>query len=375
MMTMPGALTVVMEDDVALRPLQVVLDRECDPQRQAAFADFMRHDVPDLDAWCQALRRRAPGISSARVIPVANAAALVEALPGAVVAVVEELRITEELLDRAPRLRLVQKFGTTLGNIDVEACERRGIAVRTVRRRTNIAVAEHSVALLLALAKRLPVVGGRVTPERLSAVGHPPARYDRRHTANSNWGRFTGLRTLHGATLGLIGLGEIGREVARMAAGFGMRLLYTQRTRMAPDLEEALGVAFASIDDLLAGSDFVSLHVPLNETTRGLVGTQAFARMKPGAILINTARAELVDRKVLLDALRAGRLGGVGFDVLYEEPAGEHEPLLAFDDVLLTPHLAGAARHNGLGDIAEMVIGMEEMLGSEERSDARGSGI
>lgn len=367
---MTAPFTIVMEDDVALRPLQVVLDPSCEPARRAAFAHYMRHDVPDFDAWCETLRRRVPGLAPARVVPVSDADALAAEIAHADAVVVEELKITSELLDRASQLRLVQKFGTTLGNIDTDACAVHGVDVRTLRRRTNIAVAEHTVALMLALAKRLTVVNGRVTPERLSVIGQPPAGYDRRHTANSNWGRFTGLRTLHEGTVGLVGLGEIGREVARMIGGFGTRLLYTQRTPLAPELEAGLDVRYVVLDELLAESEYISLHVPLNPTTRGMIGARAFERMKPDAILINTARADLVDRAALLEALTEGRLGGAGFDVLYEEPAADGDPLLKFDNVVLTPHLAGASRHNGLNDIAEMVIGMCRTLSGEWRQAA-----
>jgi phosphoglycerate dehydrogenase-like enzyme len=235
------------------------------------------------------------------------------------------------------------------------------VGVRVQRRRTNVAVAEHSMALMLALAKQLPLVGGRVTPQRLAEVGHSPARYDRRHTANSNWGRFGGLRTLAGATLGLVGLGEIGREVAAMARGLGMHVLYTQRTRLDPAREAEFGVTYACFDELLAESDYISLHVPMNENTRDMFGEETFARMKPGAILINTARAAIVNREALLGALRSGRLGGAGFDVLYEEPAGEDDPLLDLDNVILTPHLAGAGRFNGVNDIVDIIMAIQDL--------------
>lgn len=356
-----SGIVIAMEDDVALRPLQPMIDPSCSDERVAAFADYMRHDIPDFAAWCGELRRRAPDVFPARIVPVSDDKALAAAIGDADVAIVEELPVAAELLDAAPRLRLVQKYGITLSNIDVDACEARGVKVRIQRRRTNVAVAEHSMALLLALAKQLPLVGGSVTPQRLESVGHPPATYDRRHTANSNWGRFGGLRTISGATLGLVGLGEIGREVAAMARGFGMRVLYTQRTRLDPEREAEFGVTYASFDDLLTESDHVSLHAPMNEQTRDMFSEETFARMKPGAILINTARAAIVNRDALLGALRSGRLGGAGFDVLYEEPAREDDPLLDFDNVLLTPHLAGAGRFNGVNDLVDIVMAIQDL--------------
>lgn len=362
---------LVVEDDVVLRLVQVVLDPTCPAERCAAFADYMRHDLPDFTGWIGDLRCQLGPLYPATVRMVADQASLHEALPQADAVVVESLTLGPTELDMAPKLRLAQRFGTNLANIDTVACRARGIAVRALRRRTNIAVAEHAFALIAALAKKLNRIDKLVTPERLVAAGHPPASFDRRHTARANWGRISGLMTLHGATLGLFGFGEIGREMARIARGFGMRVLYTQRTRLDAEAEATAEISFATAEELVAASDVISLHVPLNETTRGLIDAATFSRMKLGALLINTARAPIVDRDALVDALRSGRLGGTGFDVLYAEPTAEDDPLLAFDNVILTPHLAGGSRLNGLADMAEMLGGIASILHHDGAKNGR----
>lgn len=346
---------IVMEDDPALRLFQVILDPDCPPERSAAFADYVRHDLSDFLDWRERLRESVPNLFPCEMIVVGDTRAFEAALRSANIAVVEALPVTAGILDKAPNLRLVQKFGMVLSNIDRTACEDRGIRVNLLRRRTNIAVAEHSFALLLMLAKRLQHVVGMVTSERFAAAGAPLRPYDRRHTPQANWGRVGGLRRLEGANLGLLGLGEIGREVARMGRGFEMNVLYTQRNQLDAVTEAELGVTYRPLEALLGESDAISIHLPMNGATRGFVGSDAFAAMKRGTVLINTARAEIVDRDALVDALTSGRLAGAGFDVLYAEPAQEGDPLLALPNFVATPHLAGASRMNGLEDMREMI--------------------
>jgi glyoxylate reductase len=155
-------------------------------------------------------------------------------------------------------------------------------------------------------------------------------------------------------TLGLVGLGEIGRAVARRATGFEMRVLYTQRRRLEGALEHALGVEFRALEALLEESDVVSLHVPLSAETRGVIGAPAIARMRRGAILINTARGALVDEGALVAALRDGRLGGAGLDVRAEEPPADPD-LAALPAVVATPHVAAGSGAELVRD-ARMVL-------------------
>lgn len=153
-------------------------------------------------------------------------------------------------------------------------------------------------------------------------------------------GAFLGA-TVHGRTLGIVGLGRIGRAVARRARGFDQRILYTQRSRAPEDVERSLGAERVSLDELLSQSDFVSLHVPLTPETRHLLGPSAFARMKPRAILVNTARGAVVDEAALVAALESGKLASAGLDVYEHEPA-IHPRLLELPNVVLTPHIGSA---------------------------------
>ena len=180
---------------------------------------------------------------------------------------------------------------------------------------------------------------------------------------------------MHGSTLGIIGLGEIGREVAARANPFEMSILYHQRSRLATDVEMALGARYVSLHELMANSDYIVVQLPLNDSTRGIVDRKALEIVKPGAILVNAARAHLVDRDALVDALKSGRLGGVGMDVGYAEPAEPDDPLLAFDkgNVILQPHLAIAHRENGLKDMRQLALNLWNATRSDRAIGAGGT--
>lgn len=354
---------LVVEDDAFLRLVQVVLDPRTPAARVAAFAHFVAHEEPDFAGWCAQLRARLKSLYPAEVRLVRTPEEVRSALPGAHALIVEALAVGEpEIAVAGGALRAVQKYGTVLSNVDAEACARAGVRMLTLRRRANMACAEHALALLLALARRIPETAGLVSVEQLRAAGFSPTHYDREHTAAANWARVTGLRDLFRGTLGIVGLGEIGREVALRAAAFGARLLYTQRRRLAPQEEARYGARYAPIEELLAQSDFVTLHLPLNDATRGLIGARELALMKPSAMLVNVSRPELVDRAALLDALAAGRLGGVGLDPHYDAPGRADDPLLAHRNAIVTPHLAAAPRYNALEDIEELLLGLDRAL-------------
>jgi phosphoglycerate dehydrogenase-like enzyme len=218
---------------------------------------------------------------------------------------------------------------------------------------------------MIALAKRLCETARLVDDAALREAGFDPTPYDRRYTTNSNFGRIGGLRTLDGSALGVIGMGEIGRNLARRAAAFGMKVIYHQRRRMNDLDERDYGAEYVSLDELLERSDFLSLHLPLNETTKGILDRRALDRVKRGAILVNVSRARLVDREALLEALDSGRLGGYGLDVGYEEPASPDEPLLKYKNVILTPHLAVAGRVNGMLDMAAVFTKLNRAIAAK----------
>lgn len=369
--TAETAVTVIaVEDDKVLRFLQVLLDPATPAERMNVFADYVAHDI-DQQTWLADVHARVPGIFPSSVKLIKTTEELHAVLPQAEALVVESMAVGAAELVLAPRLKFIHKFGMRADNIDLAACVARGVTVKTQRRRTNIAVAEHTMALILGLAKQLHRLAGKVTVERLQPLGYEYRKYDTRHTGANNYGRVGGLRVIHGMTLGLLGMGEIARELVPMARAFGLNIRYHRRNRLPPAEEAALGIAYCGWDDLFTGSDILSVHVPLEAATRGLVGAAALNQMKRGAWLINTSRADIVDHDALLAVLKSGRLGAAAADVHYQEPVAEDEPLLAFDNFLMTPHFAGGPRQTLLDDIEEIACNIQQALGLNRKAQEK----
>ncbi|HWI15740.1 MAG TPA: NAD(P)-dependent oxidoreductase [Burkholderiales bacterium] len=359
---MSTARVIVVENDPFPRLLRAFLAAADEPGETAAIAEFLAHDVPDYAAWLAQARARAAGLHPAEVRLAATREELHAALPDADAVVVESLPVGAQELSLAPRLRVVQKYGTVLRNIDTAACAQRQIPVLTLRRRANIACAEHAWALLLALERKLCTIDGLVSMEALRAAGYAPGMFDARYTPNSNWARIGGLRTVYGRTAGIIGLGEIGREVALRAAAFGMDIVYHQRTALAADEAAPWQARYCDLSELLATSDVVFVTVPSNPSTRGLIGAAELARMKAGATLINVSRAAIVDRAALLGALRSGHLGALGLDAFYDEPARPDDPLLGWKNAIVTPRVAAQPRLNALADLSDVMANLATAL-------------
>src|SRR5919109_1103925 len=352
-----GRPIFVIEEDRFLRFLQIVLDPAAPAERVAAFSHFLAHDLPDLLGWCNRLRPRLGGLYPAEVRFAKNETTLLDALGGAQVVLVQDLAIAAREIAAAGRtLKVVQKYGTITTRIDHAACAAGGARVLTLRRRANISTAEQALALMLALARKLNQSANLISADQLKSAGFSPTQYDRTQTPNGNWARISGLRTLYGQQLGIIGLGEIGRELALRAAALEMRIVYTQRHRADAHLEERYQARYCSLEELLQNSDCLSLHLPGGEATGGIIGRRELAMIKPGALLINVSQPQIVDRAALLDALVSGRLGGFGLDIFYDEPGHAHDPLLGFRNVIVTPHLGGSPRFNALDDFEEMLL-------------------
>ena len=349
-------MRILVESDHFLKILPVILDPKAGDEHRRAVADFFAHDIPDFPGWCEKFRAEIPGLYPADVEFAADQAAFEDKLPSADAVIVESLILGRDAVARMKPTAIVHKFGGITSNIHVAACEERRIGVFKVARRGNVAVAEQAFALMIALAKGLGRYNGMVTAEDLTAAGHAIRPYDRRYTGGSNYARIPHLRSLQGATLGIVGFGEVGREIAKRAAAFGMILFYHQRTRLPPEDEMNFGARFASLPDLMAQSDYIVVQLPLNDSTRGIIDSKALKVVKPGATLINTARADLVEPEALIEALDSGRLAGVGMDVGYSEPWRSDDPLLKYKDgrVIAMPHTAVGDRKVGLEDLAEM---------------------
>jgi phosphoglycerate dehydrogenase-like enzyme len=253
-----------------------------------------------------------------------------------------------EFFRSAPKLKLVQLLSAGYDRVDIEAARKAGVPVANNGGANAIAVAEHTILLMLAVLKQLvrfhlDVVAGR---------WRPPASSE------------SPVYELSGRTVGIVGLGNIGKEVARRAAAFDARVQYYDIVRLSAAEEDALGVRFVLLSELLRTSDIVSLHVPLTDATRQMLGARELRLMKPGAILVNTCRGPVVDEEALYQALKEGRLGGAGLDVLVDEPPPKDHPLFSLPSVTLTPHSAGptwenwtARFRNGFDNIQRVAAG------------------
>lgn len=242
------------------------------------------------------------------------------------------------LLDRMPNVRVISNFGVGVDHIDVAAATARNIPVGNTPGILDGATADMGFALLLAVGRRL-VEGDRY------ARGPDFLRYDPSYMLG---------REIHGSTLGIIGMGRIGEQVAKRARGFDMTVLYHNRNRK-PAAEASLGVRYTFMSELLSTADYVMLTVPLTKETTGLIGRAELALMKPTASLINIARGAIVDKGALSEALAARRIYAAGLDVTDPEPLPRDHPLLKLDNVIITPHLGSATEQTRL-KMAEMSV-------------------
>jgi phosphoglycerate dehydrogenase-like enzyme len=354
---------IAVQDDKILRFLEVILDPRVSAERVDAFRDYLSFDWPDVDGWFEEQRRIAAAICPSTIHLCEDEAAMRAVLPEADAVVSESFHIGADDLAAAPRLKFVQKFGIDARNIDVAAVEKAGLAFRRLRRRVNGTVAEHAILLMMAVGRKLVETDGALDFASLQALGYHPKKFHPDHVAGANWARVNGLVALQDATLGALGLGEVGREVAQRAKAMGMRIVYYQRSRLPEEIEREFDAEYVSYEALLEQSDFISVHLPLNGTTRGMIDREAFARMKEGAIIANISRAHIIDRDALIEALDSGRLGGAGLDVHYEEPGAPDEPLKNYRNVVLSPHIAVAERRHNMADTAELVRNLAEILG------------
>jgi glycerate dehydrogenase len=304
----------------------------------AAFLDYETVSNGDLDT--ADLSRCAPGM---RFYPLTTESQLAERIADAQIVLINKVKLTRELLAGAGKLELIAVAGTGTDGVDLAAAEERGIAVCNVRGYCTTSVVQHAWALILSLTQhlrqyaRLATDGSWVENEKYAVLGFP-------------------IRALSGRVLGIVGWGTLGRGVAAVGEAFGMRPIICNRPGAPPEPGRV------SLDELLVTADIVSLHCPSTPATRGLIGARELGLMKADALLINTARGALVDSAALAKALRAGRLGGAGIDVLPQEPPTDGDPLIAPDipNLIVTPHIAWAAREARQRCIDEMAANIAD---------------
>ena len=278
-----------------------------------------------------------------------------ERLQDCSIAIINKAPLSADLLARLPALEMIAVAATGCNSVDLEFCRARGIAVANVPGYARHTLPEHVFALILALARNLIAYRQSVqsgcwqASSQFCAIAHP-------------------IRDLHGATLGLVGSGSLGLGVARLAEAFGMRVLRAERKGAV-----ALRPGYVAFPEVLAAADVLTLHCPLTPTTQGLIGRDELRAMKPGALLINTARGALVDEAALITALREGWIAGAGLDVISAEPPPADHPMLAADllalpNLLLTPHVAWASRPAMQALADQLIDNIEAFVRGEVRN-------
>lgn len=279
--------------------------------------------VTDFPDAAEVAREMAPSGFELAIVP-ARSAEYKEAMRDAeyLVGFVDML-IDDELYRTGPRLKLVQLLSAGYDKANIEAARRGRVPVANNGGANSVAVSEHAILLMLGVSRQLIKQHANVTAGRWRGNNTPR------------------VHELRNKTLGIVGLGTIGKKTARLAAAFGMHLTYHDIARLTEDAEDSLGVRFRLLRELLRTSDVVTLHVPLNASTKHMIGAAELALMKPSAIVVNTSRGPVIDEVALHKALSSGAIAGAGLDVFDKEPPPSDNPLFTLDNVLLTAHLAG----------------------------------
>ena len=256
--------------------------------------------------------------------------------------------VDDELFETGPNLKLIQLLSAGYDRADIEAARKAGVPIANNGGANSVAVSEHAVLLMLAVSRQLV----------------------RQHTsvAAGNWrGNETPrVHELRNKTLGIVGLGTIGKKTARLAAAFGMNIIYYDIARLAEHQEDAIGVRFRLLKELLRESDLISLHTPLNDTTRHLIDAEELSLMKESAILVNTARGPVINEAALYDALTEGKILAAGLDVFDQEPPQPDNPLFKLDNVILSAHLAGPTFESNIARVRNAFDNVQRVARGEK---------
>ena len=332
-----------------------------DPQAREhapSFAELFADRSVEV-TWLYNPERRAPSFpdlyveNAAILCDAGDPIAVAAAIEGADVLILHKEAVDPAVLRRAPRLRLIQHLGQDIRGIPLAVARELGVLVAAVPLTNYLAVAEHAWAMILGHLKRLPQQRAHMQTRR----------------AGESWGHFPGQQFACDLTLGLVGLGEIARPLARMARACDMRVRYWDRVRF-PELEAQLDLEYAEWDDLFRESDIVSVQLALNPQTEGIIGAREIGLLKPTALFVNTARGRLVDQVALTAALRERRIGGAALEVFAEEPLPADDPLYDLHDDLannltLTPHCSSLAPASWLRDSQAVWYNVHRLLRGE----------
>jgi len=258
-------------------------------------------------------------------------------------------RVDAEMIKQAPKLKLIHKCGVGVDKIDLDAARQRGLTVYLTAGINAIPVSEMALLLMLAVMRHLV--------------------YANINLRNRKWVQteLKGMnRHLTGRTVGIVGMGNIGKNLVALLKGFACRILYYDVVRLPPEMEMTLGIIYRSLEELLRQSEVVSLHVPATPETEYMINAATLAMMDRGAILINTARGELIDEAALVEALQKGIIAGAGLDVFAQEPIDPGSPLLKLDNVILSPHVAGSTLNNMSARAVRIAKNLEAFLAGGE---------
>ena len=269
--------------------------------------------------------------------------------------------VDEALLNALPNLRAVLKLGRSYSNIDVDAVRGRGLEFACVPRKGPNCVAELAMTLILALSKDLVVSNESVAMGAYRYRGLKPEITAERKIA-FHWMHNMRVHEVVGKTLGIIGMGEIGCELARRASVMGMRNLYYKRSPLSAELESVFDATYAGLDDLLAASDYVCVATPHTPQTEGMIGAAQIALMKDSAYIVNIARGGIIDEDAMIEALSENRIAGAGLDVFTYEPLPAESPLCALDNVILCPHIGGGTGTNRNIELGAALAEMNRIL-------------
>lgn len=332
---------VFAEEDALFRLMEMGLRRALTPEGEKILRYFFGDEfsAPLKELTTMADRLELPPAIETTVCR--SGEVLDRTLPSADFVVVEASTLGKKQVEACgSKTQLIQQFGRSYANIDVATARKLNIPVANLARLSSQSSADHITALILALARNLMKAHRSVVGRRDPAA--PPVFAKDPPRNKFNWAGIRNFKILSHSTIGFIGLGENSGFVARRMRSMGMRVLYFKRTRLSPEEEAGFGgVSYAPLDELLAQSDFVSLHIPYEKSTEKFAGREFFAKMKPGAYLINSARGGILDEVALYESLKAGHLGGAALDVYRYEPVPSNTPLLELDNVLWTPHISG----------------------------------
>jgi D-3-phosphoglycerate dehydrogenase len=330
-----------------------------------ALVVFAEPKTPDESDWIQSLvdsselRVRAPETSDrAELFRLARDAEFI---------VTKDTEIDAEIIRASKKLRLIQKYGSYRDGIDVEAARECGVMVATMPLLGCVAVAELVMTMVLALSRCLLRADGAVRTGLYESLGLSPKLTSERSHA-FQWANLWDVTEVWGESLGIVGLGEIGIEVARRARAFGMQIFYWKRNRLASDQETELGVEWAgTLNSLLEQCRFVSLNVPHTEATTRMIGARELELMREDAFLVNTSRGGVVDEDALQATLKAGSIAGAGLDVYTYEPLPKDSPLLTLDNVILTPHIGGGSgRGNRERQMRDVLSNISRVIAAKE---------